>query len=280
MATVAVYYAKGNKRSTLIAEAAVKGLKRIGDKVVLRTSQQYTGVIADYAVFYGLSCGLKQIMQDYIAKATAVYIDLGYWARRYNGRYDGHHKISVNNRHPTAYFQKIQHSHQRFLGLGVEIKPWRKPGSNILVAGMSHKAAVAEGLAPLVWERDIINELKQYTDKPVRFRPKPNCMRSRPIPGSTWQKHKLLTVGFDDIHAVLARHSNVTVDALIEGLPVYCEEGIASVMGMSDIGQIEQAFYPDDRLQWAADAAWCQFTPEEMSEGLPWRHLKSEGIIP
>lgn len=280
MSTVAVYYAKGNKRSLMVADAAHTGLCAIGEKSVMRHSGEYDGVIADYAVFYGLGAGLDRVLRDYKQHATAVYIDLGYWGRRYKTRFDGHHKISVNNRHPTDYFQKHKHSPDRFLSLGVEIKPWREPGRNILVAGMSHKAAAAEGLEPLLWERNAVNELKQYTDRPIYFRPKPNCMRSRPIPGSIWQKSNSLSAGFNNVYAVLARHSNVAVDALIEGIPVYCEDGVASVMSIGELSQIDNIAYPDDRLQLMSDIAWCQFTPAEMAQGLPWKHLKSEGLIP
>lgn len=280
MATVIVYYARGHKRSILMAQAAFAGLKRAGEKPVLKSSDDYRGVEAPYAVFYGLSNGLDSVMEAYKREATAVYIDLGYWRRRIRDRFDGYHKISVNSRHPTAYFQQRKHDKKRFLDLGLTLEPWRTGGRDILVAGMSHKAAIAEGLAPLDWERVVVSTLQTTTKRILRFRPKPNCCRTRPIAGTVWYKRQDQEAALNDVFAVVARHSNMCVDALVSGIPVFCEDGVASVMGLSDLSCIETPIYPDNREQWAADVAWTQFTPTEMATPLPWLHLKEEGLIP
>lgn len=281
MATVSVFYARGNRRSKVLAEASYTGIMKIGDRPILRDSKTYTGVESDYAVFYGLSCGLAKIFADYKEQATAIYIDLGYWHRRIRTRYDGYHKVVVNSRHPTAYFQNCHHKTRRFRELGLIIRPWQKPNNGkILIASMSEKAAIAEGLAPFAWERQALSTVLERTNKQVVYRPKPNCPRARPLPGSHFDKKTSLDTVLKACHAVVTRQSNTAVDALLRGVPVFCEHGVASVMGYNDLAMIESPRYPEDRQRWAEDIAWCQFTTAEIATGLPFSHLKNEGLIP
>lgn len=280
MATVSVYYAPGNRRSRLIAEAAYAGLRRAGYRAVMRESTKYDGIVSDFAVFYGLAAGLHKVFNDYKTHATAVYIDLGYWHRRIRDRYDGYHKISVNSRHPTAYFQNKKHEMGRFKRLNLEIKPWVKEGRDILIAGMSAKAAAAEGLIPFHWEQNAYKAIRGTTRRPVIYRPKPNCTRARPLHGAGFDKKTPLNAVLSNCHAIATHHSNVAVDALLRGVPAFCEEGVALPMSLTDLSLIEDPYYPDNRAQWAADIAWTQFTPAEMAIGLPWRHLREEGLIP
>lgn len=281
MSSVSVFYAGGNKRSKTLAEAAYTGLLRIGERPVLRDSKSYARVESDYAVFYGLACGLDKIFKDYKAQATAVYIDLGYWHRRLRTRYDGYHKVVVNSRHPTAYFQNNKHDKRRFKELGLIVRPWQKAkAGKILLASMSQKAAIAEGLAPFAWERNALANILQHTERTITYRPKPNCPRARPLPGSHFDKKTSLPITLKGCHAVVTRQSNTAVDALINGVPVFCELGVSSVMGHSDLSLIESPRYPDNRQQWAEDIAWTQFTTAEISTGLPFSHLKNEGLIP
>ena len=34
-----------------------------------------------------------------------------------------------------------------------------------------------------------------------------------------------------------------------------------------------------NRLEWASNIAYCQWSIAEMKAGLPWQHLKSEGLV-
>lgn len=280
MPTVTVFYAEGNKRSKVLGEAAFSGLRRTGANVVIRRSDQFKEVRSDYAVFYGLSNGLDKIFKAYREQAVAVYIDLGYWHRRIRSRYDGHHKIIINSRHPTDYFQNRTHNDSRFKKLNVPIAPWQKGCNKILVASMSQKAAIAEGIAPFSWEREIIEKIKRYTDMEIIYRPKPNCCRARPIKGTIFDKKRALEDVLKECHAVVTRQSNVAVDALLHGVPVFCEKGVASVMSSGDLSNIMSPLRPKNRLGWASDIAWCQFTTSEIATGLPFFHLKEEGLLP
>lgn len=280
MRKIGVYFAPANQRSRIIAGAMAAGIRVCKDQAIMRPATTYKGKVEfDAAVFYGLGSTLPRVFADYRRKGRAVYIDLGYWERKKKTRHDGNHKVVLNNRHPTAYFQDTKHSPARFDRLNLTIEPWREEGDHILVAGMSAKAAYAEGITPNSWERRTIAKLRTLTKRPIIYRPKPNWQRAVPIAGSTFDKETPLHEALRGCHAVVTHHSNVAVDALLAGVPVFCEEGAASVMSPDGLASIERPLMPVGRKQFFADLAYCQWSVAEMANGRCWAHLVREGLI-
>lgn len=279
MRRVGIYFAPNNYRSTLIGQAMTEGSRRLAE-VELRSSLSYKGEPEyDVAIFYGLAHGLDRILRDYRKHSRAVYVDLGYWGRRKRTRFDGFHKMVLNARHPTDYFQNRPKGPERFLMHGVTIRPWRTEGKHILVAGMSAKASLAEGLQPHSWERETIARLRELTARPIIYRPKPNWLEARPIDGATFDRETPLEIALVNCHAVVAHHSNVAVDALMAGVPCICPGGVASRLSGHELEQIESPPTPDGREQWAADLAWTQWSVDEMREGMAFRYLLDEELI-
>jgi hypothetical protein len=277
---IAVYGIREHYRSHICTQAMAAGIAKTGDKPVMLWEHEYRGPVAQVAVFYGLEGNLPKIFSDYRSCGSAVYIDLGYWGRRQGGRWSGYHKISVNARHPTDYFQRRRHDASRAKALGVVPQPWRR-GQHILLAGMGDKGARAEGFEPEAWERKAIEVLREFTQRPIIYRPKPSWKRARPLPGVGFspRTEEVETV-LRNCHAVVTHHSNVAVDGIVAGVPAFAWAGVATRMGSQDLAHIENPPRPEGREQWIADIAWCQWSIAEMAEGLPWRHLKSEGLIP
>lgn len=275
---VAIYYSFANERSKLIAKALLRGIGRHEGNVQFIRARDYQGKPeADVAIHYGFAEGLRRIFEQYRDEGRkAVYVDLGYWHRRKRTRFDGYHKLVLNSRHPTEYFQNKRHAPDRFNRLGVKIAPWRKAGRHIVVVGMSGKGALAEGFRPEQWERQTIAQLRELTDRPIIYRPKPNWQEARPIPGTIFQRGVELDEALRNCHAVVCHHSNVAVDAILAGVPAICPIGVASVMGGTDLTHIESPPMPDGRHQWAADIAYTQYTMDEMISGEAWQYLKSE----
>lgn len=234
----------------------------------------------DAAIFYGLAGGCSRILSDYRDTGRhAIYIDLGYWGRRKLSRWDGYHKLALNGRHPTSYFQARPHGPERFREFRIEIAPWRKAGRHILLIGMSAKAAGAEGLPAELWERQTVAQLRELTDRPIVYRPKPNWPDARPIAGTVFGNEGSLAQALVDCHAVLAHHSNAAVDALLAGVPCICPEGVASVLSGHKLEQIEEPPTPEGREQWAWDLAWTQWSVDEIGRGRAYRYLLDEGLL-
>lgn len=279
MKKIVVYFAQGVHRSELVAKAMVNGIMRCGAKADLRASHTYRRVEHDVAIFYGWANGLRKVFDDYRRDGKAIYVDLGYWGRRKRTRYDGYHKLVLNSRHPTDYFQRTAHPGDRFAMFGIPIKPWRETGRHVLVAGMSGKAAAAEGWAPHEWERRTITELRKHTDRPIIYRAKPNWNEARPISGSTFDNTTPLEEALRGCHAVVCHHSNVGIEALLAGVPCISPGGVASLLSSRHISDIENPPMLDGREQWAADLAYTQYSLAEMQTGVAYRYLLREGLI-
>lgn len=282
---VIVYRKAGRRRSEVLCDALYRGLSTLGERVELRSEGDYRGPEAAVVAFYGMAGNLAQIYRDYRkAGLTAVCVDLGYWARRgagTTGRFRGYHKVAVNARHPTDYFRRHRHDAARAQALGLRIEKWRRGGQHILVAAMGGKAARFEGFQPGEWERGIIADLRKVTDRPILFRPKPGDDEVQHLPGTIPSpKSQPLAAAFADCHAVVTHHSNVAVESLLAGVPVFCVEGVAAPLGLQDFARIEEPVRPSDRQDWLHDVTYCQWSVDEIAQGMAWRHLKDEGLVP
>lgn len=276
---IAVYQIRDHRRSRVICDAMAEGIASIGDTVIRRSADAYVRPEADIAVFYGLEGRTPKLFEDYKRTGKAVYVDLGYWGRHHGGRWTGYHKVAVNSRHPTAYFQNRAHDGKRAAVFRLSAQPWAS-GSRILIAGMGDKGARAERFEPEQWERAAIAEVRRHSAREIVYRPKPSWKAAKPIPGTSFscrdeQIHKFLGT----FHAIVTHHSNLAVDGLIEGVPVFTHEGVASAMGLQDLSKIENPYRPEGRQQWLNDIAYTQFSVAEMAKGIAWRHLKEDGLV-
>jgi hypothetical protein len=156
--------------------------------------------------------------------------------------------------------------HDRFISANIQIQI-RNRGNEILVAAMSAKAAITHGFRPGAWEAAATKELAKFTDYTIVHRPKPSKhLPCAPIMDALRQSR-----------AVVSHHSNVAVDAMICGTTVYTEKGIGTLIStakLTDVATVQPTSY-DTRLQFLADVAYCQWSPEEMRNGEVWQDVKS-----
>lgn len=277
---VAVYVYPGSKRSELVAHSMVEGIRRAGDQPDLRHRLSYRAPDTEVAIFYGL---MKEILGGYKAAGKkAIYVDLGYWGRHEGGRRAGYHKVAINSRHPTDYFQRRVHVPDRFNRFGVPILPWRTKGDHVLVVGMSAKAAAAEGYGPQEWETKVIRQLNAITKRSVWYRPKPNWHDASPIQGSSFVRGTdgdATETVLRNCHAVVTHHSNVAIDAVLAGVPVFSWDGAGKLMSCQNLDMIESPRLYAGREQFAYDLAYTQWNVAEMQAGLAWRYLREEGLV-
>lgn len=277
-----------------ICPSLANGIAAAGDKPISLRAERYNGVFSDAVIFYGFDgnrdSNIARAFDDYRkAGLKAVYVDLGYFKKRDSlGRYGDYHRFSVNDRHPTAYFQNIKHPSDRFDQHHRKIAREMRQGKNIILCGMSDKASRFDGCGGLEqWERDAIDKIKAVTDRPIVYRPKPQVKDKPQYPaiagvGYSDPRTRSLEDELKDSWAVVSHHSNAGIDALLAGVPCFQAEGVAVALGLSDLSMIEQPRLPnlDERRQFMFDVAYCQFNRAEMENGTAWRHLKSEGLVP
>ncbi len=294
----AVCLYRSDTRSKLIAEAMCHGIRAQGDVATMVAAHKYLGRPSGHvAVFYGYKDGMREIFRDYLKDGRKViFWDLGYACRRFGDhgreRYQGYHRMAFNARHadntvmdgacPSDRLDQLKINPRREIELN--LSPHRK-GKYILVAGMQFKSCFSYDVEYESWEREAIRRIKEVTDRPIIYRPKPKDRLAKPIEGTIYsdRRNKLGAI-LKDCHAVVTHHSNVGVEGLIHGIPVYCDSGISKPLasgGLSDLHTVEKPQIPADeeRQRWLNNLAYWQWSVPEMNKGLPWQWLKSKGYV-
>lgn len=246
-----------------IANAMHEGIQRCGDKSTLweiGTGPQPHG---DVGVMYGYKRNF--MLRQY---PRFVYADLSYWKR------ETHWKINANAWSPDGYVRAGLHP-GRWESLHIDIHPERSgPRRQIIVAGASQKSAEQHGFRYMQWETAMARKLAGKGFDLI-YRPKPKDPHKRTINGA---KSDWGPIRWDQVHAVVTHHSNLALDALVQGVPVYCETGAAKVMSFHP-DEIQSAAIPAGREQFLWDCAYLQWTLEEMKSGECWAHLKERGLV-
>lgn len=270
---------KGGSRSRALLDASKQGLSKVGTPLPNNRrwdSRFFYDVVIGYSWLY-----CNGAFQAHKAKGRKyVYLDLGYWNRRPPGyHWTGYHKFAINGFHPDEYF-RLGNPDDRFREQRIKIRPWDGSGRAIVVIGTTVKAAQVMGKQFQSWEKEIIQEIRKYSDRKIIYRAKPNAVEAQPIPGTVWSQTEPLDAVFRKAHIVVMHHSNAAVDAMVYGVPIYCEEGVGRHVSIKHIRDIENPYIPDDRHEFLHDVAYCQWNCDEISQGLPWRYYRDKGLLP
>jgi hypothetical protein len=278
-------YVTDHPRSIRVCRDIEEGLRWVGMAPFLVSSDMYEGPVGDAAVFYGVGGKLWGIMQDYKRlNLPAMFFDLGYWSRKVPTRWEGFYRLSIWERHPNSYYRKESHDTSRWERSGLKLKPLRKKDDGVIViAGMGDKAAGVYGLRGGEYEERVVRRLKELTDRPIVYRPKPSWKEAKPIDGTEFStKYHSFDELLDRAWAVVTHHSNAAVDAIIAGVPVFCtDDGVGMDIGHTDIDLIETPHIPTERerLEWLSNVSYAQWHSDEIKRGLYWKHLYGEGLV-
>ena len=75
-------------------------------------------------------------------------------------------------------------------------------------------------------------------------------------------------------YAVVSHNSAVVVDAVVNGVPVFCDKMNMGVpIGLTDFSKIEQPIKPA-RINWIYSLLANQFTMSEIRNGTAWRKVQ------
>lgn len=158
----------------------------------------------------------------------------------------------------------------RWARLNLDIKPWRKSGSHIIVCPLARLLAVILGVDADRWLKETLATLKLHTNRPIRVRKKMSYREAVAIGGVP------LSEDLKGAWALVTHSSNAAVEALLAGVPVFCTDPCGAYrMGLPDLSRIEAPIMPDDREQWAWNLAAAQWSLDEMRDGTCWSDLIS-----
>jgi len=198
-------------------------------------------------------------------------------------------KVGLNGINRDAFFGDGGNNSSRARRLGLELKPWRKDGEHILICGQHDKSQQWQNMPSMsTWVMNTIEEIQKYTKRPILFRPHPRCTLPhieheytnvrRQDPRYINGTYDDFDMGFDNIWATVSYSSNPGIHSIIEGVPAFVSPSSLAYDVANDIDflqDIENPIMPD-RTQWLNDYAHTEYTVEEISQGMPLKHLTSK----
>lgn len=194
-----------------------------------------------------------------LAQARAQSMHFFYIDHAYFNRGHGKSYRITRNRYEAGPIRKCPPD--RLGQLEVEVLLWRKSGKEIIVCPPTAYFIEAHDCAD--WLDNTLEELQNFTDRPITIRDKPQ-------PGETAVP---LQTALKNAHALVTHSSNVAIEAACLGTPVFVNPASAAAsVGLTDLSQIEKPMYPD-REPWLAHLAYNQFSYDEVRGGEAWRLL-------
>ena len=196
-------------------------------------------------------------------------------------------KVGLNGINRDAYFGPSGNDNTRVNELGLKLKPWKYNGKYILIAGQHDKSLQWQDMPRMSnWFLNTYDEIRKHTDRPIIFRPHPRCRLEhierglryveRQEPNHIANTYDDFDMGFKDIWATVSWSSNPGVHSIINGVPAFTgPSSLAFDVAEQHLRNIETPLY-GDRTQWLNDYAHTEYTVEEISEGIPLKHLTSK----
>lgn len=189
--------------------------------------------------------------------------DLGYWKHKDDGTC--RMRVTLDHDHPQAFIRPEDGA--RWASEGISLREDFNAKGPIVLVGLGQKSVRLHSLHPLEWETRAIKRLqKEFPGRSIVFRPK-RPGDARP-PMLKFAKDGPIEDVIRGASLVVCRHSNVSVDACIAGIPVQCEDGAAVALYRDN-----PAPTPAQRLAFLQSLAHWQYKPEEASQA--WTYLLS-----
>ena len=157
---------------------------------------------------------------------------------------------------------KIDYNRIKRFKKHIKMKPFKKDGKYILVLPPSAHMKLYYNYKENEWEDNIMNTLKQHTDREVKFR-----MKTSPIP---------FIKDLQNAWAVISFQTTAAVDALLEGIPSFCDDISCAnpvSFNLKELSEIEKPFYPVNREEWIDSLLANQYTMKELENGFAWNRI-------
>ena len=172
---------------------------------------------------------------------------------------DTHLRTSINRHSPSKI---IDRDDKRWPSSITKLGKWQNKGKHILILPPSE--AIQDLLNAHTWLDDILAKLNKVTSRPIVIRHKPAIGKIGPN----------LNEQLRDSYAVITYNSKICIDALLNGIPIYCDEN-GPANGVSfKLKDIETNLMEPDRERFVRHLSYCQFSMKEFKNGTAWSILR------
>jgi hypothetical protein len=170
----------------------------------------------------------------------------------------------------------------RAKAIGLEAKPWRQTGRNIVVAAQRTDSEQWRGQPSMIdWINEVVKRIRTVSDRPIIVRPHPR-ERLSVVQGVAMVTPTKLGGSYDsfDFHTVLSNahlvvnwSSTPGVESILFGVPsVVGPNSMASVVGAGRLEDIENPRRPD-RTEWVRWLAHTEWRLCELQQGWWFKRL-------
>lgn len=274
MKKVSLFKSFGALNSAPVFSAFETGLQLYGFDVVDDNMDADIAVIWS-VLWHGRMSGNKAVWDHFRnLNKPVIILEVGAVIRGITWR------IGLNGISRTALIKKNIDDYKNT----IPIMPWRYSGEYVLICGQNDKSLLWEGMPRMgTWVSSIIEEMRNYTNMPIVFRPHPRCPVSgiesyfknvyRQVPNHITSTYDSYDLNFNKAHAVVSWNSSPGNLAVVNGIPVYTGfDSFAYPVANTEFFNIENPSMPD-RSAWAHEFANSEYTIDELIKGIPLKTL-------
>ena len=154
-------------------------------------------------------------------------------------------------------------------GIDVKFKGWTDNTDHILLCPSSPTVTqFVNDISQEEWVESVKSELRQHTDRPIKF-------RNKPRPGNQWWNTNIKD-DLKDAHCLITNMSLAAVDAVINQVPVLTHsKNVAFNVSINNLPNINKPFKPSREIidPWLNMLSHNQFTIPEIEDGTAFRIL-------
>ena len=226
------------------------------------------------SMFWGFVNNNMQMIKKLEARKHEYWFtDTPYFGRFDNNNLkpDNHYWRICKNKIHASYIRDCKSD--RFEKFGMKIKAPNFKGSYILVCPSSD--SINNYLDRPTWLEETVEQIKRYTDRPIRIRYKP---RGRGTSGPSEAKVPLAE-DLKDAWCLVTSCSIAAIEAQCMGIPTIADnKSFAKEIAGQELADIEDPFFVGAE-EWLYSLAYQQFTPEEFENGKAVEILMDKGIL-
>lgn len=229
----------------------------------LRVTQAYEGS-SHLLVLYGIGAPEMAAAADrhLAGQGRVIMWDQGYFGRK---KEVGYLRCSIDYWHPLpGFIEYTPDKEDRWAHHQIALREDSNPRGDAMLIALAPKSRAFLGNLAEGWEQEALARLRtiiktsSYPDRKIVYRPKPR----RPYVDLGLRID--VTTPIDQLlkgkSLVYTRHSNVAVDAVVAGIPIYTDTGAAYWL------QQLMDYSPENRLKFLRKLAYWQWAPHEAGE--------------
>lgn len=288
--------------TTTILKAFVDGVRKCGDEAIKAKTDN---IPADYGVIFGFGRGNPDILpgtlQGIRYRIVKKYKKVGRNVITLDGAlfqsYGALNYVRVSVGSPMRdgefYNQNCPRDRWDMIrnDLKIDYKEWTTAGTDIIICLQPKTNWSMNGLDSLVLCSTWIEEMRKYSDRPIKVRPHPNhklgeinklknqIKHFKDIEITETSRYSFIEA-IQNAWATVTYNSTASVDAVANGIHSFTLSDLSMAWDVTshDFTTIEKPVHYE-RDQWLNNICYAMWTLAELRDGVPWQRIKSNNLI-